>query len=201
MQPESRGKPVLVDVFYIMCLIFTDGLQLLPPVTTIRSNTDICNDSSNRSSKVGLCKYTNEVSLLIMYTGRYNLSTVDAISVLILSDPQPEREQLVVAYSIAIPLLLPLRIPQTSVSQWYLTIDISLKSYTCSLGWLASLLVSVTSFNRSQCLPLMQPVATISTKFLLTHFSISTGFEIFRDSLVLGDVGFCKPDKIFLIKN
>ena len=28
----------MVDIFHLMCLIFTDGLQLLPPVTTIRSN-------------------------------------------------------------------------------------------------------------------------------------------------------------------
>ena len=70
-----------------MCLFFTDGLQLLPPVTTIRSNTDISNDSPNGSMKIGLCKYTNEVSLLITYIGSYNLSTLDAISVLILSAP------------------------------------------------------------------------------------------------------------------
>ena len=38
MYVESHGKPVLVDMFHLMCLIFTDGLQLLPPVNTIRSN-------------------------------------------------------------------------------------------------------------------------------------------------------------------
>ena len=38
MYLESHGIPVLVDIFYLMCLTFTDGLQLLPPVTTIRSN-------------------------------------------------------------------------------------------------------------------------------------------------------------------
>ena len=41
-----------------MCLVLTDGLQLFCPVTTIRSNTNICNHSPDGSSKVGLCKYT-----------------------------------------------------------------------------------------------------------------------------------------------
>ena len=53
---------------YLMCLIFTDGLLLLSLVTTMRSNTNICNDSPDGSAKEGLCRYAYEVSQQITYS-------------------------------------------------------------------------------------------------------------------------------------
>ena len=164
-----------------MCLVLTDDLQLLPPVTTIRSNTNICNHSPDGSSMVGLCKYTNEVTYAIL---------VD----IILVHWMPYRCSYLASFSLkesgqqwltllTLPVSRPPCFPQTSVSLWYLTIDVSLKSLSCSLGRWASLLVYNTIIYQATMFATY--AATILTNYLLTHFGIQTD-------------GFCNINQLLL---